>query len=180
MDEQTRISDRNDRAAAAIEDRVQPRTTLMKTVLVAATVLALLSSSALAQSSGPANSSQMDAASASNDQKGPGDAAKDNGQAKESATIEKIRQDLQNAGFSDVKVVARSFVVQAKTSAGDPVVMTIGPHGMSVFEAMTGDGSASGTVGTGAGSAASSGANPDTSTGANAGSPGSERSTPQQ
>jgi hypothetical protein len=47
-----------------------------------------------------------------------------------------IQQDLTKAGFTDVKVVAESFVVQAKSKDGDPVVMTIGPHGMSVFEAM--------------------------------------------
>ena len=52
------------------------------------------------------------------------------------ATAQKIRQDLQSAGFTDVKVVAESFVVQAKSKDGDPVLMTIGPRGMSVFEAM--------------------------------------------
>ncbi len=52
------------------------------------------------------------------------------------AAAQKIKQDLQAAGFQDVNVVARSFVVQAKTKDGDPVVMTIGPHGMSVFEAL--------------------------------------------
>ncbi|MBM0206757.1 hypothetical protein JNW90_29895 [Micromonospora sp. STR1s_5] len=35
-----------------------------------------------------------------------------------------------------MNVVAESFVVQAKTKDGDPVVMTIGPHGMTVFEAL--------------------------------------------
>lgn len=50
------------------------------------------------------------------------------------ANAQKIKQDLQNAGFTDVNVVAESFVVQAKTKEGDPVVMTIGPHGMTVFE----------------------------------------------
>ena len=57
------------------------------------------------------------------------------------AAAQKIKQDLQGAGFSDVKVVAESFVVQAKTKDGNPVVMTIGPHGMSVFEAMNGSNS---------------------------------------
>jgi hypothetical protein len=52
------------------------------------------------------------------------------------AAAQKIKQDLQSAGFQDVNVVAESFVVQAKTKDGNPVVMTIGPHGMSVFEAM--------------------------------------------
>ncbi|ACA20007.1 PRC-barrel domain protein [Methylobacterium sp. 4-46] len=51
-------------------------------------------------------------------------------------TANKIRQDLQNAGFSDVKVVAESFVIQAKSKDGDPVLMTVGPHGMSIFETL--------------------------------------------
>lgn len=60
---------------------------------------------------------------------------------------QKIKQDLQNSGFTDVNVVAESFVVQAKSPDGDPVVMTIGSHGMSVFEAMKAGGSSSGTTG---------------------------------
>lgn len=59
------------------------------------------------------------------------------------AAANKIEQDLKNAGFTDVKVVAESFVVQAKSKDGNPVVMTIGPHGMSVFEAMNANGSGS-------------------------------------
>jgi hypothetical protein len=140
----------------------------MKSVLVAVASLALLGSSALAQTSPPVNSSQMDAASSGNDQKGPADAAKTNNQAQDLAAIQKIRQDLQNAGFTDVKIVARSFVIQAKSSDGSPVVMTIGPHGMSVFEAMSGAPSSSGTVGKGSGTRASSDVTPGTSTNQNA------------
>ena len=54
------------------------------------------------------------------------------------AASQKIKKDLQSAGFTDVKVVAELFVVQAKSKDGDPVLMTIGPRGMSVFEAMNG------------------------------------------
>jgi hypothetical protein len=76
------------------------------------------------------------------------------------AAAQKIKQDLQGAGFSDVKVVAESFVVQAKTKDGNPVVMTIGPHGMSVFEAMnssnSGNTTGSSTSGSGTGGSSSS------------------------
>jgi hypothetical protein len=69
------------------------------------------------------------------------------------AAAQKIEQDLKKAGFTDIKVVAESFVVQAKSKDGNPVLMTIGPHGMSVFEAQTvGSGpgtSQSGTTGSG-------------------------------
>jgi hypothetical protein len=54
-----------------------------------------------------------------------------------------IKKDLQSAGFTTVKVVAESFVVQSKYRDGDPVLMTIGPHGMSVFEAMNSNNSSS-------------------------------------
>ncbi|WP_271614217.1 hypothetical protein [Bradyrhizobium sp. CCBAU 51627] len=89
----------------------------------------------------------MDAASSKNDQGSPADTSPNGGQTHDADAIEKIRHDLEKAGFTDVKVVARSFVVQAISSDGNPVLMTIGPHGMSVFEAMSGAGSNSGTVG---------------------------------
>ena len=62
------------------------------------------------------------------------------------AVSQQIQQDLTQAGFQDVTVVAESFVVRAKTKNGDPVLMTIGPRGMSVFEALSGP-SRSGTTG---------------------------------
>ena len=49
-------------------------------------------------------------------------------------TIEKLTQDLQKAGFSEVKVLEDAFLVQAKTKDGNPVIMTIGPNGMSAME----------------------------------------------
>lgn len=103
-----------------------------------------------AQTAGPPNSSQLDAASANNDQKSPADTAQANGSSQNKAAIDGIRKDLQAAGFTDVKVVAESFVVQAKSKDGNPVVMTVGPHGMSVFEAMR-TGTNSATVGSGPG-----------------------------
>jgi hypothetical protein len=49
-------------------------------------------------------------------------------------TIEKLTQDLQKAGFSEVKVLEDAFLVHAKTKDGNPILMTIGPHGMSGVE----------------------------------------------
>jgi hypothetical protein len=53
---------------------------------------------------------------------------------KSALTIDKITQDLQKAGFSEVKVLEDAFLVQAKTKDGNPVIMTIGPNGMSAME----------------------------------------------
>jgi hypothetical protein len=122
----------------------------MRTFVATAALFTCLAIPAFAQTAAPANSSQLDAASAANDQKSPSDTAPSNGSMENKAAIESIRKDLQSAGFTDVKVVAESFVVQAKSKDGNPVVMTIGPHGMSVFEAMTGGSSNAGTVGSGA------------------------------
>jgi hypothetical protein len=49
-------------------------------------------------------------------------------------TIEKLTQDLQNAGFSEVRVLEDAFLVQAKTKDGNLILMTIGPHGVSALE----------------------------------------------
>ena len=101
----------------------------MNHLLTGAAILALLASPALAQSSTP--------------QTRPTPQMNDNSNTNQNSTAsqnlvaaQKIKQDLKNAGFTDVKVVAESFVVQARSRDGDPVLMTIGPHGMSVFEAM--------------------------------------------
>lgn len=65
--------------------------------------------------------------------------------ARQLATARRIESDLTKAGFTDVNVVAESFVIQAKSKDGDPVVMTIGPHGMSMFQTINASGS--GTTG---------------------------------
>lgn len=111
----------------------------MKFLMVTSAVAAIaLSQAALAQS--PKPNSQATQPSTANATQNPNPAA----------TQQQIQSDLKNAGFTDVKVVAESFVVQAKTKDGNPVVMTIGPHGMSAFEAMkggSGSNSQSGTTG---------------------------------
>jgi Protein of unknown function (DUF1236) len=61
-------------------------------------------------------------------------AAKPQNAEKSALTIEKLTQDLQKAGFSDVKVLEDAFLVQAKTKDGNPILMTFGPNGMSALE----------------------------------------------
>ena len=50
------------------------------------------------------------------------------------ANAQRVKQDLEKAGFSDVRIVAELFVVQAKSKDGDPILMTIGPRGFTLFE----------------------------------------------
>jgi len=127
----------------------------MKAVMAALALSALaVSPSAFAQSSATSNQAAQTAPSAT-----AGQSSNQNGSNLNAAATQKIRQDLTSAGFTDVNVVAESFVVQAKTKDGNPVVMTIGPHGMSVFEAMNVGGTASSgnTTGSNTGSSTGSG-----------------------
>jgi hypothetical protein len=39
----------------------------------------------------------------------------------------KFRQDLSQAGFTDIKIMPESFLVRAKDKAGRPVMMVINP-----------------------------------------------------
>ena len=59
-------------------------------------------------------------------------------------TIDKLKQDLQNAGFSEVKVLQDAFLIQAKTKDGNPILMTIGPNGMSALEMSNSSGATTG------------------------------------
>ena len=92
----------------------------MKTTLAAVAVLAMSISAVLAQS--PFNPQGESAGTGANSRKN---------------ATQKIKQQLKQAGFSDIKFLAKTFVVQAKSKDGDPVLMTFGPHGQSVSEAIT-------------------------------------------
>jgi hypothetical protein len=123
----------------------------MNTFLKGVAIVAVVASPAFAQSPNSPTSAQNPARSSANQSVQNGETGSN------AATAQKIRQDLQSAGFTDIKVVAESFVVQAKSKDGEPVLMTIGPRGMTVFEAMgTGSNSTSNTTG----SAASNPSNP--------------------
>jgi len=58
---------------------------------------------------------------------------------------QEIRHKLQNNGFTDIKVVPRTFAVSAKDRDGDPVLMMIGPHSMTMISAIENDNSSSTT-----------------------------------
>lgn len=97
----------------------------MRSLLFGTVLVVALTGAALAQT--PGQGTQQAAAQASQ----PSSQTQAN-----PMTVQKLKSDLQNSGFSDVKVMAEAFVVQAETKDGNPVVMTIGPHGFSAFEAV--------------------------------------------
>jgi hypothetical protein len=52
-------------------------------------------------------------------------------------TINKLTKDLENAGFTDIRVISDSFVVQAKDKNGNPTVMTLSPSGVFAISEIT-------------------------------------------
>ena len=44
---------------------------------------------------------------------------------------QKLRADLDKAGFSDVRIMPSSFLVRAKDSSGNPVMMVINPDSIT-------------------------------------------------
>lgn len=66
---------------------------------------------------------------------------------------QRLVQDLEKAGFTDVRVDPQVYVVHAHNSQGEPVVMRIGPDSVEAVTAMTnGNGSGSGSAMNGSGS----------------------------
>jgi hypothetical protein len=57
------------------------------------------------------------------------------GNAQAAARIsEKLRADLTRAGFTDVTVMPTSFLVRAKDSQGEPVMMVVNPDSLGASE----------------------------------------------
>jgi hypothetical protein len=67
--------------------------------------------------------------------------------------VQTIRSDLEQAGFTDIEVIPRSFLVRAKDQYGNPAVLVVGPDSISaITEGLSGQGDGqSSTNGTGAG-----------------------------
>jgi hypothetical protein len=47
-----------------------------------------------------------------------------------------VRDNLQQAGFTDIKIMPSSFLVQAKDRAGNPVMMVINPDSVTAVTEM--------------------------------------------
>jgi hypothetical protein len=54
---------------------------------------------------------------------------------------QELKQKLTNQGFTDVQVVAGSYIVSAKDKDGDPITAIIGPHSLTVFSVSSADSS---------------------------------------
>ena len=94
---------------------------MKKTLLAAATVM-ILSSAAYAQTSASTPAPAAAAAPVPTDGH---------------SLRQKMTSDLQKAGFSDVQVMPESFLVHAKDSSGNPIMMVINPDSVSEVTSYT-------------------------------------------
>src|ERR1035437_5870655 len=103
---------------------------MKKTTIAAAAILTTVSSMALAQ----ANSASPAAPTTSS-----------NPQKSGASLQQQVTTNLQNSGFTNVKVMPDSFLVQANDKSGNAVKMFIGPNSMSEVTTVGPNGQASGT-----------------------------------
>ncbi len=92
----------------------------MKTILSAAAVGLLVSTAAFAQ-----NTSATSAKDSDNPQSSTA------ATAKQESIRQEVRANLQQAGFTDIKVMPDSFFVRAKDKSGNPVAMIINPDSVT-------------------------------------------------
>ena len=93
---------------------------MKKTTLVAAAILTTVSSAALAQATNSNSSAPPASATTKPQPGGPG-------------LRQQLTNSLQQSGFTNIKVVPDSFLVQANDKSGNPVTMFIGPNSATEF-----------------------------------------------
>src|SRR5665213_2315991 len=89
---------------------------MKKTTLVAAAILTTVSTAALAQ------------AASSNSGSAPTPTTTATSQASGRNLRQQLTNDLQQSGFTNIKVLPDSFLVQATDKSGNPVTMFLGPN----------------------------------------------------
>lgn len=94
---------------------------MKKTTLVAAAILTTASSVALAQAASSNSGSTASPATAANQH------------SSSSGLRQQLTSSLQQSGFTNIKVVPDSFLVQANDKSGNPVTMFIGPNSATEF-----------------------------------------------
>jgi sporulation protein YlmC with PRC-barrel domain len=103
-------------------------------VLTSAAVLMSISSAAFAQSNPPAPSIPATNPTANT-------VPSASPSSKTSTSVrQQITNDLQQAGFTNIRVVADAFLVQANDKAGHPVTMFLNPGSMTVVSEVDSDG----------------------------------------
>jgi hypothetical protein len=116
-------------------------------IISALFLAAALSTPVLAQSS----NQQGQKSQTTGQQQAQGSAQSKSGAASHAMTQQKLRSSLEQAGFKEVTIVDAAYLVQAKTSDGDEVLMTINPPmmGSNTSANASGNSGTSGSSGSG-------------------------------
>jgi hypothetical protein len=109
---------------------------------------ALFATPALAQGTGSSSSSNAQAGH-------PGTTP--NGAKITAETQQKLRQSLDQSGFTNIQIVAESFLVRAQAPDGSHVLMTVSPDEVAGIVTPTGSAQSGSSTGTGAGTSSSGG-----------------------
>ena len=104
---------------------------MKRTILVAAAILTTVSSVALAQAPSSPSTSAPPAATKT--------------QTGGASLQQQVTTNLQNSGFTNVKVMPDLFLVQATDKSGNPVTMFIGPNSMTEVTTVGANGQTTGT-----------------------------------
>ena len=91
---------------------------------------------AAAQSTQPPSHSSPDSTS-------PGQQSSSNGGQNTMAVQQHVRQDLEQAGFTNVQVMPESFLVRAHDKQGRPVMMVINPDSITAVTQVSESGQSS-------------------------------------
>ncbi len=126
-------------------------TAAIGTALLIAAAHAQNSPSSMSPSS---SSSSMSPSGSSSSMSPSGSSTQNSSSAQATQNIPReIKQKLSQDGFTNVQVVPGSYLVSAKDKNGDPVMMVIGPHSMTIMSEFPGS---RGTATTGSSSGSSS------------------------
>ncbi len=92
------------------------------------------------------------AQSSSSPMSSSGSAAQNSSSAQAAQNVpQELKQKLSQDGFTNVQVVPGSYLVSAKDKNGEPVMMVIGPHSMTIMSEIP-NSSGSATTGSSSGS----------------------------
>jgi hypothetical protein len=103
----------------------------MRVALITSAAALLIATGAVAQAPPQSGASQISPGTSSTSQ-GAGPGTMQN--QKQPTIRSQIQQNLQSAGFTDIRIMPSSFLVRAKDRDGNPVMMVINPDS---FEAVT-------------------------------------------
>jgi hypothetical protein len=103
----------------------------MRVALITSAAALLLATGAVAQAPSQSGTSQISPGTSSTNQGAGQGTMRNQGEA---SIRSQIQQNLQSAGFTDIRIMPSSFLVRAKDRDGNPVMMVINPDS---FEAVT-------------------------------------------